>query len=285
MGSLCRSSRSVALEGSRSRLLTANGRTLRQVRGAIRRAQGVMILTGAGVSADSGISTFRDAGGLWDRYRPEELATPQAFRRDPRVVWEWYDLRRRAVLSCRPNRGHKAIAQLLLSREDVTLATQNVDGLHQRAFEEATDSSFMPPAALDRDSDRTLELHGSILRTRCSVCDMSQQEYESVDTSDVNALPHCLDCGAMMRPDVVWFGESLDGSVLELAFEAARVAEVCIVAGTSAVVQPAASIPLATRDSGGIVVEVNTEDTPLTSLSIWSLRGSSAEVLPQILEP
>ncbi len=263
--------------------MTANGGTLRQVRGAIRRAQGVMILTGAGVSADSGISTFRDFGGLWDRYRPEELATPQAFQRDPKVVWEWYDSRRRTVLSCRPNRGHKAIAQFLLSREDVTLATQNVDGLHQRAFEEATDSLVMAPTPLDRDFDRTLELHGSILRTRCSVCEMSQQEYESIDTSDVDALPHCLDCGAMMRPDVVWFGESLDGSVLELALEAARVAEVCIVVGTSAVVQPAASIPLATQESGGIMIEVNPEHTPLTSLSQWSLQGSSTEVLPQIL--
>ena len=266
-------------------MLTANEETLHQVRGAVRRAQGVMILTGAGVSADSGIPTFRHAGGLWDQYRPEELATPQAFRRDPRVVRKWYEWRRRAVLSCRPNRGHEAIARLLLSREDVTLVTQNVDGLHQRAFEKVADSSFVPPAALDRDLDRTLELHGSILRTRCSVCDTGQQEYEPVDAGEVDALPHCPDCGAMMRPDVVWFGESLEGSVLERAFEAARAAEVCIAAGTSAVVQPAASIPLATRETGGRVIEVNPEETPLTPLSRWSLRGSSAEILPQILGP
>ena len=259
--------------------------TLHQVRGAVREAQGVMILTGAGVSADSGIPTFRDSGGLWDQYRPEDLATPQAFRRDPRVVWRWYEWRRLAVLSCRPNRGHGAIAQLLLSREDVTLVTQNVDGLHQRAFEKIANLSFVPPAKLDRDLDQTLELHGSILRTRCSVCETGQQEYESADAGEVDALPHCPDCGALMRPDVVWFGESLDGSVLERAFEAARAAEVCIVAGTSAVVQPAASIPLLTRESGGTVIEVNPEETPLTPLARWSLRGSSAEILPQILGP
>ena len=265
--------------------MIANEETLHQVRGAVRQAQGVMILTGAGVSADSGIPTFRAAGGLWDQYRPEELATPQAFRRDPRVVWRWYEWCRRDVLSCRPNRGHEAIAQLLLSRKDVTLVTQNVDGLHQRTFEKIANSSLVPPAKLDRNLDRTLELHGSIFRTRCSVCETVQQAYEPAEAGEVDALPHCPDCGAMMRPDVVWFGESLDESVLERAFEAARAAEVCIVAGTSAVVQPAASIPLVARESGGTVIEVNPEKTPLTPLARWSLRGSNAEILPQILGP
>ncbi len=249
----------------------------------VQRACGIVILTGAGVTADSGIPTFRDPDGLWSQYRPEELATPQAFARNPKTVWGWYEWRRRAVADCDPNEGHRAIARFLLSRTDVVLVTQNVDGLHQRALDEvANASSARSDVAGDAD-DRILELHGSLLRNRCSECGRASSEWKSGDNGGDGPLPHCVACGAMMRPDVVWFGEPLDDGILDRAFDEARAAEVCIGAGTSAIVHPAASVPLATREAGGIIIEVNPEETPITALSQWSLRGSSAEVLPQLL--
>jgi NAD-dependent deacetylase len=259
---------------------------MEEVREAIRRSRGVVVLTGAGVSAESGVATFRDRDGLWSRYDPQELATPEAFARDPRKVWEWYDLRRRAVLECAPNPGHRAIARLLRTRDDATLVTQNVDGLHQRAVDDEMDEGpGGAPEGTPPPGHQLLELHGNLLRTRCSGCGEGRWNPDPVDTSSPEALPRCAPCGGLLRPDVVWFGEMLDLRTLETAFERAREAEICVVAGTSAVVHPAASVPLATLEGGGSLVEVNPDATPLTRLSRWSLRGPSGRILPLLLGP
>jgi len=245
----------------------------------VRLARGIVVLTGAGVSAESNVPTFRDRDGLWASFDPAELATPEAFRRDPGRVWAWYAHRRQAVRRCLPNPGHRSLARLLLEREDALLVTQNVDGLHQRALEEEAGVTPAP-------SDRILELHGNLLQVRCSGCDAPPREF--VDAPD--ALPHsdslpppCPRCRAFLRPDVVWFGEMLHGPTLDRAFETAHQAGLCLVAGTSAIVHPAASIPLATLEGGGQLLEVNPEPTPLTPHARWSLRGRSGELLPEIL--
>lgn len=237
----------------------------------VRDAERIVVVTGAGVSAESGVPTFRGPDGLWKSHRPEELATPGAFGRDPRLVWEWYQWRRDLVGGCSPNAGHRAIAGLQASRPGVTLVTQNVDGLHARAAREA--------GASDAD---ILELHGSLFRVRCAVCAWKAGRLEPVDASSEASLPRCPECDARVRPDVVWFGEPLDGEILRAAFAAARHADVCLVAGTSAVVQPAASVPLATVEGGGVVIEVNPEETPLSRVADVGLRGAAGELLPRL---
>jgi NAD-dependent deacetylase len=248
------------------------------LRDRITRARGVVILTGAGVSAESGVPTFRGADGLWGRYRAEELATPEAFARDPRLVWEWYDLRRRALAAVEPNPGHRALAGFLLAREDATLVTQNVDGLHARALAEAGGPVPHP---------RIHELHGSIARLKCArpACAWSEEDLREVDGSNVETLPRCPEpgCGGLLRPAVVWFGEMLPERALAASFEAAASAEVCIVAGTSALVHPAASVPLATLRAGGVLIEVNPEPTPLSSHAEACIRGAAGVVLPALL--
>lgn len=240
-------------------------------------ADRICVLTGAGVSAESGVPTFRGAGGLWKNYRAEELATPQAFRRDPRTVWEWYDWRRSVIGGCAPNPGHHALARLALGGRRVRIVTQNVDGLHEAAAREVAGSDDPAPAL-------PLEVHGSIFRVKCTACTYRIPHREPVSTGSEARLPRCPACGALLRPDVVWFGEPLDSTVLNEAFEAARSASVCLVAGTSALVHPAASIPLFTLESGGVVVEVNPTETPLTRSAAVSLRGPSGEILPKVVE-
>ena len=260
---------------------------LTEARDLIRSARTVVILTGAGVSADSGVPTFRSAAGLWKRYRPEELATPEAFSRDPGTVLEWYGWRRRLVRECSPNEGHRAIAKLLLSRDGVTLITQNVDGLHGRALRQLQSAKFgrrshgsAPVPGV------TLELHGNLLRSRCSECGESADDSPgSSDSGSQASLPRCPSCDALMRPAVVWFGEALDEGVLSRAIDAACGADVCISAGTSAMVQPAAQLPLLTRESGGSVIEVNPEVTPITGFADIHLRGTSSAILPELIEP
>lgn len=260
---------------------------LAAARRRITEARGVVILTGAGVSAESGVPTFRDRTGLWARFDPQELATPEAFRRDPEGVWEWYHLRRQAVLACRPNPGHLAIARFLLERRDAVLVTQNVDGLHQLAFE--TLGSLEPPP--DRPvppapAGRILELHGNLLRSRCAECGRTEDDASSEPRPGGDRrerVPRCGRCGSLLRPDVVWFGEMLDAATLDEAFRRAAEAEVCLVAGTSALVHPAASVPLATLRGGGLVIEVNPRETPLTPSAGFSFRGPSGRLLPELL--
>jgi NAD-dependent deacetylase len=258
--------------------MTADRRNARDVLAA---AKTIFVLTGAGVSAESGVPTFRGSEGLWKAFRPEELATPAAFARDPRLVWEWYDWRRRLVLGCRPNAAHVALATLALeSGRRVRLATQNVDGLHAAAAHDVA-AGIAPPA--DPGPALPLELHGSILRTRCTACDARRHHVEPIDTSSRDALPRCERCAALLRPDVVWFGEALDDAVLAAAVAAAGVSDACLVVGTSAVVQPAASLALVTKQHGGRIVEVNPEPTPLTSIADVSIRASAADAVPEIV--
>jgi len=234
-------------------------------------AERIAVLTGAGISAESGVPIFRGPGGLWRQYRPEDLATPGAFARDPRLVWEWYDWRRSVVAQAEPNAGHLALAELERRTKDFTLITQNVDGLHERA-----------------GSRRVLKLHGDLWTLRCTGCGA-----ERVDgTVPLPELPpRCAlrlrsgqACGGLLRPGVVWFGESLPADALEQAMAAAARAQVFLVVGTSAVVQPAASLPLMARQAGARVVEINAEPTPLTDLVDASFLGKSGELLPRLVE-
>ena len=261
---------------------------LSRARVLLEAAERVVVLSGAGMSAESGVPTFRGPEGLWKRWRPEELATPAAFRRDPRLVWEWYGWRRATVAACAPNPGHRAVAALQVRRRSgrdeatgVRVVTQNVDGLHERAVLDA-----LGPASASLAVDdplRPVELHGSLFRVRCTACSAEAPHREDVDATSTDTLPRCAACGGLLRPAVVWFGEALDPVVLESAFDAAGRADVCLVVGTSARVHPAASVPLATLRAGGVVVEVNPEPTPLSGVAAVTLRGSAGEALPLLL--
>lgn len=229
---------------------------------ALRGASSIAVLTGAGISAESGVPTFRDSQtGLWERYRPEDLATPEAFARDPALVWRWYAWRRELVGGVEPNAGHRALAELEARVSRFTLATQNVDGLHRRA-----------------GSRNVLELHGDISRTICS------RERIAVDPEGLTGEPpQCTGCGAYLRPDVVWFGEALPFETFEAALEAARESDVFLSVGTSSLVQPAASLPDAALAGGATVIEVNPDPTPLTDRVTYSLRSPAGEALPALL--
>jgi NAD-dependent deacetylase len=234
-------------------------------------ARTLVTLTGAGVSAESGVPTFRGAGGLWRERRPEELATPQAFAADPRTVWEWYGWRRSLVSRCAPNAAHLAIAKLGTVAPAAALITQNVDGLHQVAAKTAGSGATEP-----------VELHGSLFRTKCTRCPQRWDDDRVVAASD--ALPACPTCGSLARPDVVWFGEMLDPRVLERATALAEACDLMIVAGTSGVVQPAAGLAVVARRHGARVIEVNPDETPLTSISDVSLRGTATALIPALLD-
>ena len=229
----------------------------------IRQAERVAALTGAGVSQESGLRTFRDAqSGLWAQYKPEDLASPEAFARDPKLVWDWYAMRREKVRNVEPNAGHFALAEMGQRVPKFTLITQNVDGLHRKA-----------------GSRNVLELHGNIQRVRCSECGMYADTW--TENGDV---PRCAGCGGMLRPDVVWFGESLPRSELEAAVEAARGCRVFLSIGTSGLVQPAAALPFAAHNKGAVVVEDNLEPTPLTEKADFFLQGKSGDVLPELVK-
>jgi len=221
----------------------------------------IAVLTGAGVSAASGIPTFRDAaGGLWQQYRAEDLATPHAFARDPRLVWEFYDHRRQMMAGCLPNPAHSVLAEMEARLPGFTLVTQNIDGLHTLA-----------------GSKRVLHLHGNIWQIKCVFCDYRAENREI----PLPLLPPiCPTCGDLLRPDVVWFDESLPWDVLQQAIRAFEAADLALVVGTSAVVYPAAELPLYTRRRGGQIIEFNTQPTPLSPHAL-SLFGPSAETLPR----
>ena len=229
----------------------------------LRRTSKLVALTGAGVSQESGLRTFRDAQtGLWAQYKPEELASPQAFARDPKLIWDWYAWRREAVKGVRPNPGHHALAEIENRVPGFTLITQNVDGLHRMA-----------------GSRNVLELHGNIQRVRCSECGRLAETW----SDDSESVPHCDSCEGLLRPDVVWFGESLPRDQLEAAVEAARSCEVFFSIGTSGLVQPAASLAFAAHNRGAVVVEINAEATPLTSKTDFFFQGKSGEILPDLV--
>jgi NAD-dependent deacetylase len=233
----------------------------------LRTAGGITVLSGAGVSAESGIPTFRDAmSGLWAKFDPAELATPEAFARNPELVSRWYDERRCAVAQCRPNAGHLALSRLQQIVADrggrLTLITQNVDRLHQAA-----------------GSSDVIELHGTLWVWRCTRCGDEQEErgpaFESFP-------PHCL-CGGLRRPGVVWFGENLPKSALERAMHAAGSCDLFMSLGTSSIVYPAAGLIDLAQRRGAKVLEVNPEKTPISDRADWSIRGRSGDVLPELL--
>jgi NAD-dependent deacetylase len=247
-----------------------------RARHLIATATRIVVLTGAGVSAESGVPTFRGREGLWRNFRPEQLATAEAFRRDPLLVWSWYDWRRQAIARCQPNAAHHALAAMAFDRSGVRIVTQNVDALHGQAARDVSEGRH-PGAAMP------LELHGCLFRLRCTECGARREDREPLDTSMAESLPRCEQCSSLLRPDVVWFGESLDREILEESLELGRKADVCLVVGTSALVYPAAGIALATAEGGGKVIEVNPEPTPLTGLSEVSLRASACAVIPELI--
>ncbi len=251
-----------------------------RARDRLRAADHVLVLTGAGISVASGMPTFRGEEGLWKDHRPRELATPEAFARDPRLVWEWYEWRRRRARACDPNPAHRWLARWCLAHPGVDLVTQNVDDLHRRALEEEATASGVPEGRA-----APVELHGNLFRARCTGCGRRREHRDPVDASSREALPRCRRCRELLRPDVVWFGESLDRRVLDDAHSAARRAAACLVVGTSAVVQPAASLATGVARRGCPVVEVNPESTPVSRLAAAVLRADAARTVPALLRP
>lgn len=234
-----------------------------ETRRALRSARRIAVMTGAGVSAESGVPTFRGAGGLWRNRSVMELATPQAFARDPLQVWEWYSWRRGLIAACEPNAGHIALVELERGAEHFTLITQNVDGLHTAAGSQAV-----------------LELHGNIWKLRCTQCKGVREHRQQ----PLDRLPHCNHCGALERPHIVWFGEPLEPAILDSAAEAASSADVLLVVGTSGVVQPAASLAYLTQRAGGFVAVINVEQTAHSDALNAMLMGPAASVLPELVE-
>jgi NAD-dependent deacetylase len=236
-------------------------------------ARAVAVISGAGMSAESGVPTFRGPGGLWRTFRPEDVATPEAFARTPTLVWEWYWWRRRRIAEARPNLGHLALARLETRFPHFTLFTQNVDGLHAEAGSRAV-----------------VELHGNIWRARCAREPAHVENQRASPIPDVDperpagrvSLPMCALCGAPLRPDVVWFGEALEPLALDRAAAAVRACDVLLLVGTSAVVYPVAALPSLARQGQAVVIEVNVDETAFTSQADIVLRGPSGRVLPEL---
>jgi NAD-dependent deacetylase len=220
------------------------------------------VLTGAGVSAESGVPTFRGAGGLWEGRRVEDVATPEAFARDPREVWEFYRWRLRKLAEVKPNRGHYAIARLEQKSEPFWLITQNIDGLHAAA-----------------GSRNVIEIHGTIRFARCHECHWQRDIREIIDEE----LPRCQKCDGLMRPAVVWFGEMLPPAALNAAHEAIEQCDLMLVCGTSGVVEPVASFSYWAKHNGAKIIEVNLERTPISSVADVSIFGKSGDILPQLI--
>jgi NAD-dependent deacetylase len=235
--------------------------------GLLRDARRVCVLTGAGISAESGIPTFRDAQqGLWASYDPMQLATPEGFAEDPELVWRWYESRRESIRSAQPNPGHYALAELASRVRALTLVTQNVDGLHQRA-----------------GSTDVIEYHGNILRDRCTVEHRVVGRAPGNDEPGTPSLPRCKGCGALLRPDVVWFGELIPQQALLLADAAAAECDLFLSVGTSSLVYPAAGLADAALRSAAHVIEINPNPTDLSRRADIVLRGPSGELLPALL--
>lgn len=231
---------------------------------ALRGSRRVAALTGAGISAESGLETFRGKGGIWEKYDFNKLATLEGFLEDPCLVWSWYDERRLGIYNSGPNMAHEALAELEARADEFALITQNIDGYHREA-----------------GSRNVIELHGNIWRARC-MGGCQTIEFREVPLSTVPPL--CKRCGELLRPDVVWFGEPLPTDAIDRGLAAAAACDLMLVVGTSGTVQPAASIPVYAKRSGAYVLEVNTEPTPLSKLADDSVYGKAGDVLPALLE-
>jgi NAD-dependent deacetylase len=236
--------------------------SLHEARTRLRRAQVVTVLTGAGISADSGVPTFRGADGLWRNFRAEELATPEAFARDPRLVWEWYNWRREIIASKQPNAGHYGVAELERRTPQFWLITQNVDGLHAAA-----------------GSTKLSEIHGNIWKVRCTDC---SKVHRNTDVP-LQLLPQCPTCGGLLRPHIVWFGEALDPTDMARSHTALRSCDLLLIVGTSGVVYPAASFAPIAKAAGAFVIELNIDPTQSSHVDL-SLRGRAKDLVPALLE-
>ncbi len=230
----------------------------------LKSAKSILFFTGAGISAESGVDTFRGKGGVWNKMSAQELASFDGFMKNPNLVWKWYQYRRKIVRETEPNIGHKVIAQLEKHFNKVTVVTQNVDNLHKRAR-----------------SSNILELHGNIERNFCMDC---KTFYGVENFLDSEKAPRCKKCGGMIRPDVVWFGETLPQEIFAEAERKAAESDICFIVGTSAVVYPAAYIPISAKEAGATLVEINIEPTNISNQVDYSITGKAGEVLPKLFE-
>ncbi|MCC2641305.1 MAG: npdA [Nitrospira sp.] len=239
------------------------GSTLGLIQNKLASARSVTVLTGAGISADSGVPTFRGADGLWRRYRAEDLATPEAFTRDPRLVWEWYNWRRELIATKRPNHAHDAVAQMEQRFERFWLITQNVDGLHR-----------------DAGSRQLSEIHGNIWMVRCTACRLV------VENRDVpiSILPLCRSCGSLLRPHIVWFGESLAKDDLQKSDDALHTCDLCLIIGTSGLVYPGAGFASLAKQAGAFVAEINLDPTAQSGIVDVAIQGRAKDIVPLLLQ-
>lgn len=230
----------------------------------VREASRITVLTGAGISAESGVPIFRGKEGLWNNYRPEELATPKAFFDNPATVWEWYDWRRSLMKKAEPNHGHFALSELERQKEKFTLITQNVDGLHQLA-----------------GSENIIELHGNLWEIRCIKCNNTERNYL---VPMPQLPPKCSRCSEIMRPNIVWFGEIIPMQKIDRCILAIEDSDLFIIIGTSGLVEPAASFGFIAKENNKTVIEINLDTTPGTGLYDLSLKAKSGELLPLLVE-
>jgi NAD-dependent deacetylase len=236
---------------------------LHEARARLASARSITALTGAGISADSGVPTFRGTDGLWRNFRAEDLATPEAFERDPRLVWEWYNWRRELIATKQPNDAHHAIVSLESRVNDFWLITQNVDGLHRAA-----------------GSTKLSEIHGNIWMVRCTACAAVTENHQV----PLPLLPHCGQCGGLLRPHIVWFGESLQEEDLARCANQLQACDVLLVIGTSGVVYPAAGFASIAKEAGAFVIEVNLDPTPQSDLVDIALHGRAKDLVPLLLQ-
>jgi NAD-dependent deacetylase len=245
------------------RIRVVTGAGVQLLKDKIQQCQDLAVLTGAGISAESGVPTFRGEGGLWRQYRAVDLATPQAFRQDPQLVWEFYQWRRRLLQPLKPNPAHAALVSLEQRLPKVTVITQNIDGLHALA-----------------GSRSLIELHGNIWYVRCTGCGQIREDRNL----DLPPLPVCEQCGSLLRPHVVWFGERLDPAILTKTYEVLAMCQVLLVVGTSGLVQPAASMGAFAKEHNAFIGEINLETTPQSGIYDVSLQGKAGDLLPQLLQ-
>lgn len=243
---------------------------IQQAADVLKAASQIAVLTGAGVSKESGVPTFRDAQtGLWAKYDPQELATPTAFLTNPKLVWDWYTMRREMIAAVSPNAGHVALAQLQQAKPSTRMITQNVDDLHEQA-----------------GNTGVIHLHGSIAQNRCfDNCqgDPTLIDVETLEWDREFGPPSCPHCGRHVRPNVIWFGELLSHHAIETAMEASQDCDVMLIVGTSGMVSPASRLPSLAKAGEAVIIEINPENTPLTRLADLKLDGPSGEILPQVL--